>query len=89
MTFDCSNSFKCFQSGVSHISLEESAGHQRVAHREANTRARWIDALPSGPKHRPEGLVVTKETDKTTELIVLHDGVAGGDPTKCVLEWKK
>ena len=48
-----------------------------------------IDALPAGPKHRPEGLVVTKETDKTTELLLLHDGAAGGDPTKIVLEWKK
>ncbi len=64
-------------------------GTSGLPHREANTHARLIDVLPSGPKHRPEGLVVTKETDKTTELIVLHDGVAGGDPTKCVLEWKK
>ena len=64
-------------------------GTSGLPHREGNSRARLIDALPSGPKHRPEGLVVTRETDKTTELIVLHDGVAGGDPTKCVLEWKK
>jgi len=64
-------------------------GTSGLPHREANTHARLIGALPSGPKHRPEGLVVMKETDKTTQLIMLHDGVAGGDPTKWVLEWKK
>ena len=61
----------------------------RLYHWDGASDAVELRTVPSGPKRRPEGLIVTKDNDGATELLLLHDGVAGGDPTRSVVEWKK
>lgn len=64
-------------------------GRSGLAAKEGVGKAALIDSVHAGAKHKPEGLAVLKETGQATELLILHDGVAGGDPTEYAIEWKK
>ncbi len=78
-------------SSDAHLSFQiyQWDGASGLPQRDRGDGAALLDTVPSAPKHRSEGLIVAKESDKGIELLVLHDGVAGGNPTKYVLEWKK